>query len=104
MGIFSSSLKRNPSVPPSDAAASPTLLTGSDPNLVRVSGGGDPAPPSDDVQVARQRPGPAASQLSPLEKQQTAQPGRGYGIVPIGRIEQGMTPLQRSINRNQAFV
>jgi len=56
MGIFSSSLKRSPYVPPSDAATSPTLLTGGDPNLIRVSGSSDPAASNDDVQVAQQRP------------------------------------------------
>lgn len=56
MGIFSSLNKRNPYVPPSDAAASPTLLTGRDPSLVRVSGGSEPAASNDDVQVAQQRP------------------------------------------------
>lgn len=44
MGIFSPLNKRNAYVPPSDAVASPTLLTGGDPNLVRVSGGDNPAP------------------------------------------------------------
>jgi hypothetical protein len=55
MGIFSPSLKRNAYVPPSDAAASPTLLTGGDPNVMRVAGGSDPAASNDDVQVAQQR-------------------------------------------------
>jgi hypothetical protein len=55
MGICSPSLKRNACVPPSDAAASPTLLTGGDPNVMRVAGGSDPAASNDDVQVAQQR-------------------------------------------------
>jgi len=54
MGIFSPFNKRNAYVPPSDAADSSTLLTGADPNLVRVSGGTDPETSHDDVQLARQ--------------------------------------------------
>src|ERR1700730_6803234 len=56
MGIFSFPLKRNAYVPPSDAGASPTLLTGGDPNVMRVSGGSDPSASNDDVQIAQQRP------------------------------------------------
>ena len=57
MGIFSSLNRRNAYVPPSDAADSSTLLTGADPNLVRVSGGTDPETSNDDVQLARQPAG-----------------------------------------------
>jgi hypothetical protein len=103
MGIFSSSLKRNPYVPPSDTAASSTLLTGGDPNLIRVSGGSDPAASTDNVQVAQQRPSPAVPQSTPA--QLMTRPGRGYGVLSMSDIERGMKePLQRSINRNQALI
>jgi hypothetical protein len=53
MGVFSSLNPRNPYVPPSDAAGSPTLLTGADPNLVRVSGGRDPVSSDGNLQIAQ---------------------------------------------------
>jgi hypothetical protein len=111
MGIFSSPKNRYAYVPPSGAADSPTLLTGADPNLMRVSGGGDPATPGNDVQVAQQRPAPTSStpvsppQISPAERQLMVQPGRGYGTVSQKKIEMGTeTPEQRSANRNQALL
>lgn len=63
MGIFSPVAKRSAYVPPSDAANSPTLLTGADPNVVRVSGGDDPGALYDAMQ-AMPPPPPAAVNLA----------------------------------------
>ncbi len=76
MGIFSPIAKRNAYVPPSDAAASPTLLTGRDPNLIQVSGGSDPAASNDDVQGARQKP--AQSVLSDTASLAGRDPSKMY--------------------------
>ena len=106
MGIFSPVAKRNAYVPPSDGANSPTLLTGADPNLVRVSGGGDPDTSSDDVQLAQQRPSPARPQVPAPQQsptQLTAQPGRGYGELPQSQLEQNLSADQKRANREQAL-
>jgi hypothetical protein len=58
MGIFSSLSRRNAYVPPANLNA-PTLLTGGDPNLYKVSDSDPPVDSGDDdssVQVAQQRP------------------------------------------------
>jgi hypothetical protein len=111
MGGFSPLNNRTAYVPPSDTGASPTLLTGADPNLIRTSGGSNPDTSSDGVQVAQQQrpappraPVPPTPQISPAERQLMAQPGRGYGSVSQDKIEWGMSPTQKSINRNQALL
>lgn len=63
-----------------------------DPNIVRVADGDDKQ-----VDVAQ------APNQDPRLQQQTPRPGRNYGFIPQRVIERGMTPLQKKINRDQAF-
>jgi soluble lytic murein transglycosylase-like protein len=99
-------------VPPSDSGASPTLLTGGDPNFVRVSGGSDPAASNDDVQVAQQKPAQSAPVQRPVSPspaplsapaQLMAQPGRGYGELPQALVERDLSADQKRGNRAQAL-
>jgi hypothetical protein len=76
----------------SPAAGEPRLESSgtTDPNIVPVGN-------SDDSQVE------VAQAQDQRSGQQTPRPGRNYGLVPQTVIERGMTPLQKKINRDQAF-
>lgn len=71
---------------------------GADPNVVPVAGG-EQTTTADEVQVAQ---APTAGQPSPPAPS-SQRPGRGYGTLPQRQIEQGMSKLQKQINRDQAF-
>jgi hypothetical protein len=71
---------------------------GADPNVVPVAGG-EQTTTADEVQVAQ---APTAGQPSPPAPS-SQKPGRGYGTLPQRQIEQGMSKLQKQINRDQAF-
>ncbi len=73
---------------PMPAAESPSGTT--DPNIVRVGHSDD-----DQVEIAQARD-QRADQRAPKA-------GRSYGFVPQITIERRMTPLQKKINRDQAF-
>ncbi|HET7715509.1 MAG TPA: transglycosylase SLT domain-containing protein [Bauldia sp.] len=73
---------------------------GADPNIVRVAGG-EQATADDEVQVA-QAP-PAGSRGGSAANPAPTPPGRNYGVIPQVVIERGMTPVQKKINRDQAF-
>ncbi len=76
----------------------PMFTGGADPNIVRIADG-EQAAADGEVQVA-QAP-PAGSPAAPAPSGQN--PGRGYGTLPQAQVEEGMTELQRRINREQAF-
>lgn len=82
-----------------DAAAPiepPTAVQGADPNIVLARVG-------DGEQVAQAAPPAGPRGGSPANPAPTSPPGRNYGVVPQVVIERGMTPLQKKINRDQAF-
>lgn len=76
----------------SPAAEEPRLESDgtTDPNIVRIGNNDD-----DQVEIAQAR--------DQRSSQPTPKPGRNYGVVPQTVIERGMTPLQKKINRDQAF-
>ncbi len=81
-----------------DPGVRPMPGDGADPNVVPVAGG-EQTTTADEVQVAQ---APTAGQPSPPAPS-SQKPGRGYGTLPQRQIEQGMSKLQRQINRDQAF-
>jgi hypothetical protein len=91
-------------------APQPVSDHAADPSIVRVSDR-EPAPADEEAQIAQQQGAPRRPPGQTPQRPQAGQaqsspmrvPGRGYGHIPQVEIERGMTPLQKKINRDQAF-